>query len=106
MLPKNVAQSQKVGVNMLHDDGTKSRCRLVMTMTKRSSHMPTFTASATRNSATRLVRTRRDQSACGTITLNSINPQNTQPYGPKARLAIMYCSKMSSLYHAMNASIR
>ena len=28
---------------MPHDDGRKSRCRLVTTMTNRSSHMPTFT---------------------------------------------------------------
>ena len=47
---------------MCHAEGVKSRCRLVMTMTKRSSHMPTLIESATRKSSTVLVRTRRDHS--------------------------------------------
>jgi len=42
-VPMNVIQSHCVPQYMPHDDGTKSRCRLVTTITKRSSHMPTET---------------------------------------------------------------
>src|SRR5439155_3005785 len=103
-LPNNVAQSQMVGKNIPHDDGTKSRCKLVMTITKRSSHIPRLMDNATRNSAMRLRRTRADQSACGISTFTSISSQKIQPYGPNARLVIMYCSKMSPLYHDIKAS--
>ena len=50
IVPTKVDQSQNVGAYMPHDEGRKSRCRLVTTMTKRSSHMPTFTTSAMMNS--------------------------------------------------------
>src|SRR4029077_17620781 len=43
MVPMNVAQSQNVGVQRPQAEGTKSRVRLMTTMTKRSSHMPIFT---------------------------------------------------------------
>ena len=43
-------QSQKVGWYMPHDEGRKSRCRLSTMITKRSSHMPTFTMSEMMNS--------------------------------------------------------
>src|SRR6266567_3614097 len=105
-LPKSVAQSQTVGKNMPQADGTKSRCKLVTMMTNRSSHMPRFTDSATMKRVSGLRRMRVDQSACGTSTLKNISAQNIQPYGPKARLVIMYSSKMSPLYHDMNASMK
>ena len=41
--PTKKDQSHFVGVYMSHDDGRKSRWRLVTMMTKRSSHMPMFT---------------------------------------------------------------
>src|SRR6266849_3913302 len=43
MVPMNVAQSQNVGLYRPQAEGTKSRVRLMTTMTKRSSHMPIFT---------------------------------------------------------------
>ena len=45
------AQSQTVGAYMPQEDGRKSRCRLVTTITKRSSHMPTLTTIAIANSS-------------------------------------------------------
>src|SRR5437870_2193624 len=52
-LPRSVAQSQIVGKYMRQAEGTKSRCKLVTMMTKRSSHMPRLIDNAIRNSATR-----------------------------------------------------
>ena len=106
MLPNSVAQSQMVGKNIPHDDGTKSRCKLVITITNRSSHIPRLIDNATRNSAMRLRRTRADQSACGMTTFTNISSQKIQPYGPSTRLVIMYWSKMSPLYHDMKASMK
>src|SRR5689334_17530999 len=88
-LPSNVAQSQIVGTYMAQLEGTKSRCKLVTTMTNRSTHIPRFTERATRKRASSWVRTRLDQSNCGTIQFRVIKPQKTQPYGPKARFHIM-----------------
>ena len=51
IVPMNVAQSQIVGWYMPHDDGRKSRCRLVTTITKRSSHMPMLTTMRDRRTA-------------------------------------------------------
>ena len=45
IVPTNVATSQRDPWYMPHDDGKKSRWRLVTTITKRSSHMPTLTTS-------------------------------------------------------------
>src|SRR5665213_2515309 len=104
-LPASVAQSQNVGRYIPQADGVKSRCKLTTTMTKRSTHIPALMPSATKNSASGCVRTRRIQSSCGIKTLRSISAQKIQPYGPNARLAIMYCSKISPLYHDMNASM-
>ena len=60
---------------MPHDEGRKSRCRLVTMMTKRSSHMPTFTISEMTNSAATFVRTRLNHSTCGMTTLQRISAQ-------------------------------
>src|SRR6185437_13942452 len=46
IVPKNVHKSHRVGTYMPHEDGKKSRCKLVATIIKRSSHMPTLTTSA------------------------------------------------------------
>src|SRR5438132_13331629 len=103
MLPRRVAQSQNVGAYMAQLEGTKSRCRLVKTMTKRSSHMPMFADNATKNRARGLVRILRDQSSCGIAQLSAMRSKKANPYGPKMRFFIMYCSKTSPLYQAMNA---
>src|SRR5919199_612034 len=47
MVPKNIEKSKIVGRYMPHEEGTKSRCRLVTMMTNRSNHMPTLTNIAT-----------------------------------------------------------
>ena len=60
---------------MPQDDGTKSRVRLVTTITKRSSHIPTFTTSAITKTAGMLMRTRRDHSNCGIMILHRIKTQ-------------------------------
>ena len=65
IVPTKVDQSQNVGWYMPHDDGRKSRCRLVTMMTNRSSHMPTLTISEMTNSDGTLVRTRLNHSTCG-----------------------------------------
>ena len=75
-------------------------------MTKRSSHMPLLTMSAITNSAGGLDRTRRNQSACGSTTLQRISVQYTGAYGPVIRLYGTNISNLSALYHAMNASVR
>src|SRR5436190_23560654 len=43
IVPTNIAQSHCDGWYMPHDEGRKSRCRLVTTITNRSSHMPMLT---------------------------------------------------------------
>src|SRR4051812_597738 len=105
IVPSNIAQSHRVGMNIPQLDGAKSRCKLVITMTNRSTHIPTFTDAATKNKCIGRVRTSLDQSACGTRTFRNIRHQNIQPYGPKARLYIMYLSNTSPLYHAVKASM-
>src|SRR5439155_18285025 len=106
MLPKSVAQSQKVGKYICQLEGRKSRCKLVTTMTKRSTHIPRFTDRAMKNRTTGLVRTPFDQSACGTTTLRKIKVQKIHAYGPRARFAIMERSNSSPLYQLMNASMK
>src|SRR5215471_15150919 len=75
MVPIKVAQSQMVGLYMPHDDVRKSRLRLVITITKRSSHIPTRTNSEATKTATVEFLTRLIHSTCGIITLQAINAQ-------------------------------
>jgi len=56
---------------MCHDDGRKSRCKLCTTMTKRSSHMPTFTDIATKYSQNTLRRHFLNHISCGIVMLQS-----------------------------------
>ncbi len=58
---------------MPQDEGRKSRCRLVTTMTKRSSHMPTLTNMAMIQASTGEVRKRFIQRSCTTSTLVRIS---------------------------------
>ena len=74
-------------------------------MTKRSSHMPTFTNSDMTNSSPVLVRMLLNHSNCIITTLIEISVQYDQPYGPNMRFHIMNCSCGLALYHAKNASI-
>src|SRR5258705_417186 len=105
IVPRNVDQSQNVGWYIPHEEGRKSRCRLVTMMTKRSSHMPTFTTSEIMKSNGTLVHTRFSQSACGTATLQKISSQYANAYGPVSRLSGTSPSYLSALYQAMNASV-
>ena len=102
----NVIQSQRVPQYIPHDDGMKSRCRLVTTMTKRSSHMPMLTTIATQKSSPGVVRTRRNQSHCGVMMLQKTRTQYIGQYGPVMRFQIMKPSYVFALYQPKNASIR
>src|SRR4051812_8081856 len=72
IVPRKVIQSHIVPRYMPHDDGRKSRCRLVMTITKRSIHMPALTNMATMKRPTAEERTLRSHSACGARRLHTI----------------------------------
>src|SRR5579885_2608365 len=106
IVPTKVPQSQIVGEYMPHDEGRKSRCRLVTTMTKRSSHMPTLTISEMTNSTGTLVRIFLNHSACGIAMLQRISAQYDHQYGPVERLTGTNHSNLSALYQATNASVR
>ena len=56
---------------MPHDEGRKSRCRLVTIITKRSSHMPTLTNMATIHTASGELRTFFIHTTCGTISIRN-----------------------------------
>ncbi len=58
---------------MPQDDGRKSRDSETGMMTKRSSHMPTFTNIATKNSQNVDVRQRLIHMSCGASPLHTIN---------------------------------
>lgn len=75
IVPMYVAQSQTVPAYISHDDGRKSRCKLVTTMTKRSSHIPMFTIMAMTKSVGTLALTRLDQRNCGVTTLHRMSAQ-------------------------------
>ena len=67
--------SQMVGRNIPHEDGRKSRCRLVTMITKRSSHIPTLTINETMNSPGACFRTRLNHSTCGARILQKSSAQ-------------------------------
>src|SRR5438045_1460826 len=69
-VPTNMAQSHCVGWYMPHDDGTKSRCRLVTTITNRSSHMPMLTTIEMSQSKSKLPRTFLIHRNCGVTMLH------------------------------------
>src|SRR5712664_2299340 len=73
IVPMNVAQSQKVGLYRPQAEGTKSRVRLMTTMTKRSSHMPIFTTMDMKKRKGTLWRILKDQSVCGSRMLQRIS---------------------------------
>src|SRR5207244_319070 len=59
MVPVRMPRSTQVGVKLAQLEGRKSCCSDSTMMTKRSDHMPIWTASATRKSSQPLARTRR-----------------------------------------------
>jgi hypothetical protein len=63
IVPASMPKSHRVGAYMSHDEGRKSRCRLVTMMMNRSSHIPTFTRRESRNSRGMLSRTLRNQNS-------------------------------------------
>ena len=68
---------------MPQEDGTKSRARLVTTMTKRSSHMPTFTTIETKNSSGIFCRTlRRPQQLRNQDIAEDQHPEEERSTGP------------------------
>src|SRR5437016_4144331 len=85
-VPTYVDQSQKVGWYMPHDEGRKSRCRLVTTITKRSSHMPTLTNMATMNRPTTPVRTILIQMNWGATMLQTTSAAEQCQEGQNWRL--------------------
>src|SRR5450759_2833073 len=89
---------------MPHDEGRKSRCRLVTTITKRSSHMPTLTTIATRLRQRVHFRTFRNHRDCGVMMLQKMSVQYLYQYGPFIRFQIMNPSYLFPLYQPKKAS--
>src|SRR5713101_4638045 len=73
IVPMNVAQSQNVALYRPQAEGTKSRVRLMTTMTKRSSHMPIFTTIDMMKRTATLWRILYDQRSCGSRMLHIIS---------------------------------
>src|SRR5687767_14963107 len=106
MVPMNIDQSNIVGLYIAHDDGRKSRFKLVTIMTNRSSHIPTDTTIEIKNSQNGLSRNRLNHSSWIDIPLQKISIQYDHIYGPvKARFLIMNTSYCEALYQPKNASI-
>src|SRR6185369_11512646 len=88
IVPRNIEKSQIVGLYIAHDDGRKSRCKLVTIITNRSSHIPMLTISDITNSIGTFHLTFLDQSNCGIRMLQAINDQYSGAYGPVIRFLI------------------
>src|SRR5687767_9308262 len=102
----NIVQSIIVGLYIAHDDGRKSRFKLVTMMTKRSSHMPMLTTIEIMNSQKGLSRNRLNQSSWIDIPLHRIRSQYDHQYGPsQMRFLTMNTSYCDALYQPKNASI-
>src|SRR4029079_11320039 len=104
-VPTKVAQSHTVPAYAPHEDGRKSRLRLVTTITKRSSHMPVFTMSEIRKRSGMFVRTFLNHSVCGMTPLQKMSVQYAYQYRPNIRLWIMKPSYSFAAYHPKNASV-
>src|ERR1043165_3485736 len=75
IVPINIAQSHCVGLYMPHEEGRKSRCRLVTTITNRSSHIPILTITEIIHSKTKFARTFLNQRNWGVNPLQKISAQ-------------------------------
>src|SRR5262249_4834448 len=73
MVPTKTITSHLVNQYMPHALGIKSRCRLITTITKRSSHIPLLTTTATMKSFQGLERTLLNHSNCGIRMLHRIS---------------------------------
>src|SRR5690606_25646526 len=91
--PTNIPMSTHVGWNIAQLDGRESRCRLVMMITNRSNHIPTFTNMAHSSTPAQCCRTERIHSSCGPMQLQNTISQNAHQYGPSGRLRNTDCSK-------------
>src|SRR4029079_10852632 len=99
-------QSHIDGAYIAHDDGRKSRCRLVTMMTNRSSHMPILTMIEITNSQNGLSLNRLNHKLWIAITLQKIRNQYMNQYGPfQIRLVIMKYSYLLALSQPKYASI-
>ena len=58
---------------MFHAAGMKSRCRLVITITYRSSHIPMLMMIETKNKSGTFLRTQGTQNACTVRQLHTIS---------------------------------
>src|SRR2546423_15556663 len=74
--PTSVAQSQSVAEKTPHELGRKSLCRLSITITYRSNHIPVQMTSDRTKRIGRFVLTRLNQSNCGAIAFETICVQN------------------------------
>src|SRR5215468_5043663 len=72
MVPSRVMMSHLVGQYMPQELGIKSRCRLITTITKRSSHIPHWMTQETRNRPSGDERTLLNHSDCGVMMLQRI----------------------------------
>src|SRR5690242_14158917 len=94
--------SQAVEPYANHEEGMKSRFRLLMMIMYRSSHIPISTSSEIRNRMVGWVRFRFHQSSCGMTTFSAITAQKLQANGPTARLCTTAISNVSPLYQEVN----
>src|SRR5688572_28089050 len=81
-VPTNIVMSHIDGAYIPHDDGRKSRLRLVIMITKRSSHIPILTITEITNSQNALSRKRLNHNSWIDIPLQRISSQYDHQYGP------------------------
>src|SRR5687767_451709 len=106
MVPMNIDQSKTVGLYIAHDDGRKSRFKLVTMITNLSSHIPILTTIDIRNSQNALSLNRLNQRNWIEMPLQRIRSQYIYQYGPdQIRLYTMNCSYWLALYQPKKASI-
>src|SRR5687767_14532821 len=106
IVPINIDRSITVGEYIAHDDGRKSRFKLVTMITKRSSHIPRLTTSEIMNSQNGLSRNRLNHRSWIDIPLHRISSQYDHQYGPShIRFLTMKTSYWLALYQPKNASI-
>src|SRR5215210_1840948 len=102
----NIVQSNIVGLYIAHEEGKKSRFKLVTMMTKRSSHMPALTISEIMKSQKALSRNLLNQRSCIEAPLHNRSSQYIYQYGPsQMRFLIMNTSYCEALYQPKKASI-
>src|SRR5215470_8559702 len=105
-VPTNIEISNTVGEYMPHDDGRKSRWRLVTMITNLSSHMPMLTMIEITNSQNSLSLNRLNQRSWIDAPLHKSSSQYIYQYGPShMRFLSMNHSNCDAPYQPKNASI-